>query len=106
MMRLRQHRALLESALRPPGEPLTAEPVEPQVRALQAPEPMPEPAPQAQAKVSCEAAAGVVAEYGFSDVRTADCSGDLYRFSATRDGTAYSIGIASASGEIAEVSRE
>ena len=34
MMRLRQHRTLLESALQPPGP---AEPLEPQVRALQVP---------------------------------------------------------------------
>ena len=61
---------------------------------------------KAEAQVSCEAAAGVVADYGFTDVRPANCSGDLYRFSATRDGTDYLIGITAASGEIAEVSRE
>lgn len=106
MTRLRQHRTLLERALQPSGRALSAEPPEPRVRTLEAPEPTPAPAQQAQAQVSCEAAAEVVANYGFSDVRAADCASDPYRFSATRDGTDYSIGINAASGEIAQVSRE
>jgi hypothetical protein len=98
MMRLRQNRAILENALRAPQE--------------QAQEPAHEPAPaappaaEAQAPVSCEAAAAIVADYGFSDIQATDCAGELYRFSATRDGTAYSISVTAAAGEIAEVNRQ
>lgn len=104
MARIRQHRSIIESALQPPRQAMPAEPAEPLARALEAPEPLLSTGPEEQ--VSCEAAAGIVAEYGFADVRPTDCSGELYRFSATRDGTAYAIGITAAAGEIAEVSRQ
>jgi hypothetical protein len=104
MARLRQHRSIIETALRQPPLAMPAEPLQPQPRALQAPEPMLSAVPQEP--VSCEAAARIVADYGFSDVRPKDCSGGLYRFSATRDGTGYEIGITADAGEIADVFRQ
>jgi hypothetical protein len=110
MMRLRQNRAILENVLRAPQEPPQELPQEPMPAAPQAdvqPDGQPELGmTETQAPVSCEAAAAIVADYGFSDIQATDCAGELYRFSATRDGTAYSIGITAAAGEIAEVSRQ
>ena len=117
--RLWQNRAIIEDALQAPRQAMPAEPLEPQARAIQPPEatvatvpevpavlPEPELSGGLQDRVSCEAAAAIVEDYGFSDIRTADCSGELYRFSATRDGAAYSIGVTASAGEIAEVNRE
>jgi hypothetical protein len=122
MMRLRQNRAILENALRAPHQPPQAPLQEPMPAAPPAdvqpeqgqpeqgqPEqgqPEQELTAETQAPVSCEAAAAIVADYGFSDIQATDCAGELYRFSATRDGTAYSIGITAATGEIAEVNRQ
>jgi hypothetical protein len=112
MTRLRQNRAILDNALRapqglpqaPPREPTPAVPP----ANIQSEQGQPEQGmiAETQAPVSCEAAAAIVADYGFSDIQATDCAGELYRFSATRDGTAYSIGITAAAGEIAEVSRQ
>ena len=115
MNRLWQHRSILESAMHPPVNAAPAEPLEPQVRPLRTPEPVIATAPQGrplsqestgEGQVTCEAAAQIAADFGFSDVGSPDCSGDLYRFSAMRDGTAYAIGIRAATGEIVEVSRQ
>jgi hypothetical protein len=113
MARLRQHRSILESVLQMPDSAGPAEPPEPPARALQPPQPKIVTAPtpsrsadEGQGQVTCEAAARIVADFGFSDIGRPDCSGDLYRFSAMRDGTAYDIGISAATGEIAEVSRQ
>ncbi|HUE46902.1 MAG TPA: hypothetical protein VMO81_11665 [Aestuariivirgaceae bacterium] len=103
MARLRQHRSILQNALQPVSRAVFAEPPEPQARALRPPGPMIVTAPQ-QEQVTCEDAARIVSDFGFSDIGNQECSGDLYRFSAMRDGTAYAIAI-SATGKIAEVSR-
>ena len=117
--RLWRNREIIENALQPSRQAAPAVPPLPRARALQVPEPVistdpeepalePEPEMTAEAEpaMSCDSAAAVVVEYGFSDVREEDCSSDLYRFSALRDGTAYSIGVKAATGEIAEVSRQ
>jgi hypothetical protein len=57
-------------------------------------------------RLSCEAAVGVVGEYGFSDVKPQSCSGKIYAFSATRDGAGYSIQMTSADGEISKVTKQ
>ena len=115
MARSRQHRSILQNALQPHGSMRPTEPVEPQARALRPAEPVIATAPPdrplvedsvGEGQVTCEAAARIVADFGFSDIGSPDCSGDLYRFSAMRDGTAYAIGISAATGEIAEVSRQ
>lgn len=117
--RLWRNRDIIENALQPSRQAAPAVPPLPRARALQPPEPAispdseepalePEPEMTAEAEpaMSCDSAAAIVTEYGFSDVREEDCSSDLYRFSAMRDGTAYSIGVTAATGEIAEVSRQ
>jgi hypothetical protein len=106
MARLRQHRAILQNALAPSRRAAPAEPPPaPQSHALRSPEAVIVTAPQEE-QVTCEAAARIVADFGFSDIASPECSGDLYRFSAMRDGTAYDIGINAATGEVAEVSRQ
>ena len=60
----------------------------------------------AQGSVSCDKARGIVADFGFKDIRADSCSGKTYGFSATRDGKAFSIKIVAANGERAEVRRQ
>lgn len=85
------------------------------------PEPLPEPAPvqspepaqeqvaaqvpasESSAAMSCEAAADIVRSFGFSDVESTSCSGEVYGFDAVRDGSAYSIRLSAANGELTEV---
>jgi hypothetical protein len=59
-----------------------------------------------QGSVSCDKARGIVAEYGFKDIKADSCSGKTYGFSATRDGKSFSIKIVAANGELAEVRRQ
>jgi hypothetical protein len=63
------------------------------------------PAASAAERISCEAAADIVRDFGFSDVRSTSCSGQVYGFDADRDGSAYSITISAADGELTEVRR-
>src|SRR5689334_19270195 len=60
----------------------------------------------AQGSVSCDKARGIVADFGFKDIRADSCSGKTYGFSATRDGKPFSIKIVAANGELAEVGRQ
>lgn len=53
--------------------------------------------------ISCEAAVEIVESFGFSDVRSTSCSGDVYGFDAARDGNDYSIKLSAANGELTEV---
>jgi len=121
--RLWQHRSIIKQALQAPPEAMAETPPPlPTARPLPAPLPelelsaipqepetaaVPERLAEASGDVvSCEEAARIVADYGFSAIRPIACSGEIYRFSASRDGTAYSVGIAAAAGEITEVRRE
>jgi hypothetical protein len=106
MDRLRQHRSILQNALGTSRSAAPAGPPEPQARALQPPGPEIVTAPAGERQVTCAAAAQIVADFGFSDIGSQECAGDLYRFSAMRDGTAYDVGISADTGEIAEVSRQ
>lgn len=63
-------------------------------------------APPGQGTVSCDKARGIVAEYGFKDIKADSCSGKTYGFSATRDGKNFLIKIVAANGELAEVRRQ
>jgi hypothetical protein len=83
-------------------EPNVAARPDPQALAREAPE----GEPGADASVSCEAAADVVTDFGFSEVETTSCSGELYEFAAKRDGMAYSIKVNPADGELAEVKKQ
>jgi hypothetical protein len=53
--------------------------------------------------ISCEAATDIVKSFGFSDVQPTSCSGEVYGFEADRDGSAYSIKLSAADGELTEV---
>jgi hypothetical protein len=63
------------------------------------------PATSAAQRISCEAAADIVRDFGFSDVQSTSCSGQVYGFDADRDGSAYSSTISAADGELTEVRR-
>lgn len=78
------------------------------------PEPSPQPAPEqsltqqapaasATKIISCEAAIGIVESFGFTDVQSTSCSGDVYGFDAARDGSAYAIKLSAADGALTEV---
>ena len=55
--------------------------------------------------VSCDKASSIITGYGFSDVKPADCLGQVYAFSAARDGKAYAIKLNAANGELTEVKK-
>jgi len=57
------------------------------------------------AGLSCEAAAEIVEDFGFSDVQSTSCSGETYGFDASRDGNSYAIRVSAADGELTEVRR-
>jgi hypothetical protein len=54
--------------------------------------------------ITCNAARAVVADYGFKAVRPEQCTGKIFKFGATRDGTVFSIDV-SPNGELANVRR-
>lgn len=56
--------------------------------------------------IPCSKASGIVADYGFSNVKSTDCQGQSYAFNATRDGKPFTIKVNSVSGELTEVSRQ
>jgi hypothetical protein len=61
------------------------------------------PATSSANAITCEAAADIVKSFGFSDVQSTSCSGEVYGFDAARDGSAYSIKLSAADGELTEV---
>jgi hypothetical protein len=63
-------------------------------------------APAGQGAVSCDKARGIVADFGFKDIKADSCSGKTYGFSATRDGKPFLIKIVASNGELAEVRRQ
>jgi hypothetical protein len=63
-------------------------------------------APSGQGAVNCDKARGIVADYGFKDIKADICSGKTLGFSATRDGKSFLIKIVAANGELAEVRRQ
>ena len=64
--------------------------------------PTPEKA-KSRAGMSCDTASSIVGAYGFSDVKPANCTGQVYAFDGSRDGRAYTIKLNAASGELTEV---
>jgi hypothetical protein len=61
------------------------------------------PASNSDAAITCEAAMDIVESFGFSDVQSTSCSGDVYGFDANRDGSAYAIKLSAADGQLTEV---
>jgi hypothetical protein len=55
--------------------------------------------------ITCGKAASIVADYGFSNIKTADCEGKDYAFNATRGGAPYLIRMSAATGELTEVKK-
>jgi hypothetical protein len=57
-----------------------------------------------QTSITCDAAAAVVADFGFQEVKPELCKGNTLRFGAIRDGTKFLIELA-ANGELTKVRR-
>jgi hypothetical protein len=55
--------------------------------------------------MSCDKAEKIVSGYGFTSVKPATCTGQVFAFNATRSGKAYVIKLSSASGELTEVQK-
>ncbi len=55
--------------------------------------------------MSCDKAEKIVSSYGFTSVKPATCTGQVFAFNATRSGKAYVIKLSSASGELTEVKK-
>jgi hypothetical protein len=55
--------------------------------------------------LSCSRATKVVSEYGFSDITSVDCKGQVYAFNGVRDGKKFSIKLNSVNGELTEVKK-
>ncbi|NJM31312.1 MAG: hypothetical protein HC855_15615 [Rhizobiales bacterium] len=55
--------------------------------------------------MSCDKASGIVAGYGFQNVKATDCKGDAYGFSARRGGKPYTITLNAANGELTGVKK-
>jgi hypothetical protein len=64
------------------------------------------PAAKKQASaISCDKATKVITGYGFSEVKSLDCKGQVYAFNAKRDGKAFSIKLNATNGELTEVKK-
>jgi hypothetical protein len=56
--------------------------------------------------IACSKASTIVSDYGFSDVKSTDCQGQSYAFTAKRDGRPYVIKLSAVSGELTEVAKQ
>lgn len=64
------------------------------------------PAAKKTAEVlSCSKATKVVSGFGFSDVKSVDCKGQVYAFNAVRDGKKFAIKFNAVNGELTEVKK-
>jgi hypothetical protein len=64
------------------------------------------PAKQKQASaITCDKATKVITGYGFSDVKSLDCKGQVYAFNAKRDGKTFAIKLNAKNGELTEVKK-
>lgn len=64
------------------------------------------PSTAALSRITCDQAAAIVRDFGFSEVQAQGCSGVTYDFAATRDGQSYRIRMQSSDGELTEVRRQ
>jgi hypothetical protein len=62
--------------------------------------------PSASKTIGCSAGAAIVTGYGFANVTPKTCTGNIYAYSAVRDGKSYVIKVTSAQGEITEVTKQ
>lgn len=58
------------------------------------------------ASVSCDKARSIITGYGFGNIETKSCAGDVYSFAAIRGGKSFSVKVSAASGELTEVKRQ
>jgi hypothetical protein len=56
--------------------------------------------------IACSKASSIVSDYGFTDVKSTDCQGQAYAFTAKRDGKPYVIKLSAVSGELTEVAKQ
>lgn len=55
--------------------------------------------------VTCDKAGTIISGFGFDTVKSVDCEGQLYSFTAMRGGKPYTIKLSSVSGELTEVKK-
>lgn len=60
----------------------------------------------AAASVSCDKARSIITGYGFGNIETKSCSGNIYSFAATRGGKSFSVKVSALNGELTEVKRQ
>jgi hypothetical protein len=83
-----------------------------QPRVATAPIPEDQPAEETLAKgskrkfVSCDAAAGIVSGYAFSEVNSVSCAGSTYEFHAKRNDQSYSVTVSAADGKLISVTKQ
>jgi hypothetical protein len=65
----------------------------------------PQAAKKKPTSISCAKAGQIVSGYGFKGVESVTCKGQVYAFSATRDGKPFSVKLNAASGELTEVKK-
>jgi hypothetical protein len=62
--------------------------------------------PTKNASVSCDKARSIITGYGFGNIQTKSCVGDVYSFAAVRGGKSFSVKVSALSGELTEVKRQ
>jgi hypothetical protein len=62
--------------------------------------------PKETKAIGCTAGAAIVTGYGFASVTPKTCTGNIYAYSALRDGKPYIIKVTAAQGEITEVTKQ
>lgn len=63
------------------------------------------PAARKQGRITCNAAAQIVAGYAFSEVKPVSCSGGSYVFQAKRQDKAFSITLSARNGDLIKVKK-
>lgn len=61
--------------------------------------------PQSSPFLSCNKAETIVGGYGFSEIKPADCNGQVFSFDANRDGKSFMITLNAVNGELIQVRR-
>jgi hypothetical protein len=61
--------------------------------------------PQSSPLLSCDKAETIVGGYGFSEIKPADCDGQVFSFAANRDGKSFMITLSALNGELIQVRR-
>lgn len=84
------------------SEPAVAKPAKPKIATAS----LTPAKPQSSKSIGCTAGAAIVTGYGFANVSPKTCTGNVYAYSAQRDGKPYVIKVSAAQGEITEVTRQ